>query len=391
MDEFVNTYLCRLLQRVISQDVSLEPSQLTMEEFDNLLKLARRHEVQPIAAYGLLLSGGITQAQEQYCRKLVYQMVLYQERMDQELSKTCDLLEKAQIAYMPLKGAVMRGLYPEPWLRTSGDIDILVKDADRAAEILVEHGYRYREKGSHDITVISPLGILIELHFQLIETDPQVNALLERVWDYARPRQGSFRYDMEPELFYFYHIAHMAKHMLNGGCGCGIRFFVDIHLLLEKVSMDKEKKAHLLQAGGLATFARQAECLGQRWFGKGQPELSVSALEQYVLDGGVFGSQSNMVRLARTKADNSVTFLFLRLFWPYKRMALRYPVLKKYPILLPVFWIWRWIEVLLGHGRIQKAVRELTINKDLDTDSISATKRLFQELELISSKSSNFL
>lgn len=146
MDGFANTYLCRLLRLVICQDISLEPANLAAEEFDALMRLAKQHEVQPMAAYGLLLTGGLTPEQEQRCRQLIYQIMIYQERMDQELRRTCDLLEKAQIDYMPLKGAVIRSLYPEPWLRTSGDIDILVKDADRAAKLLEKHRYQNEER-----------------------------------------------------------------------------------------------------------------------------------------------------------------------------------------------------------------------------------------------------
>ena len=42
MDGFANTYLCRLLRLVICQDISLEPANLAAEEFDALMRLAKR-------------------------------------------------------------------------------------------------------------------------------------------------------------------------------------------------------------------------------------------------------------------------------------------------------------------------------------------------------------
>ena len=58
-------------------------------------------------------------------------------RMDHALEGICRILEAAQIPFVPLKGAVLRQYYPEPWMRTSGDIDILVqeKDFERAVRV----------------------------------------------------------------------------------------------------------------------------------------------------------------------------------------------------------------------------------------------------------------
>ena len=48
------------------------------------------------------------------------------------MQKTSFKIKKVQIPFLPLKGSVIRQYYPEPWMRTSCDIDILVdfeKDA----------------------------------------------------------------------------------------------------------------------------------------------------------------------------------------------------------------------------------------------------------------------
>lgn len=379
-DGFTNTYLCRLLRRVICQDIPLEPARLTQEEFEALLKLARKHEVQPMAAYGLLLAGGLTEEQEQRCRKLTGNYAAHYERMDLELQYTCELLDAAGLAYMPLKGAVIRSFYPEPWLRTSGDIDILVKDAEGSAKCLVKQGYRYKMKGSHDITMLSPLGVPVELHFQMTDTDSKVSSLLEQVWDHAKVREGTCQHEMAPELFYFYHIAHMAKHMIQGGCG--IRFFVDLWILNHTISQDEETKNQLLRKGGLFTFERQAAHLSRVWFEDDQPDPLDLELESFVLNGGVFGSRSNKIKLVRTKADTSVKFFFMRIFLPYDQMILRYPILKKHPLLLPAYWLRRWAGTILKRGKLRGVVHEVKLNRTIDEDAISTTNRLFQELEL---------
>lgn len=147
-----------------------------------------------------------------------------------------------------------------------------------------------------------------------------MNTLLERVWDHAHPRQGTHHYEMEPEMFYCYHIAHMAKHMRFGGCG--IRSFVDIWIFRSQFPIAEEKKNHLLKAAGMEVFAEQSERLCRVWF------------------------EGRML------------------------------------VLLPVFWIRRWLELLMKNKKIENAVHEIAMNKKLDKQSIAESKWLFRELEL---------
>ena len=65
------------------------------------------------------------------------------------------IFSEEKIPHVPLKGAVMREYYPEPWHRSSCDIDILVheEDLDRACSALADRaGYRVEgEKRFHDV------------------------------------------------------------------------------------------------------------------------------------------------------------------------------------------------------------------------------------------------
>lgn len=207
-----------------------------------------------------------------------------------------------------------------------------------------------------------------------------MNTLLERVWDHAHPRQGTRHYEMEPEMFYCYHIAHMAKHMRFGGCG--IRSFVDIWIFRSQFPIAEEKKNHLLKAAGMEVFAEQSERLCRVWFEGRMPDLLLKELERFILSSGALGSKSNAVKLNRIKGRTSAGFVLLRIFMPYSSMVLKYPELKKYPVILPVFWIRRWLELLMKNKKIENAVHEMAMNKKLDKQSIAETKWLFRELEL---------
>ena len=72
---------------------------------------------------------------------------------------------------MPLKGSVLRASYPQDWMRTSCDIDILVhrEDLERAVELLVEKKqYRREVTNLCDVSLYAPSGVHLELHYDLV-------------------------------------------------------------------------------------------------------------------------------------------------------------------------------------------------------------------------------
>ena len=171
---------------------------------------------------------------DMFYKQLLMSAMRY-EAMNAELIKVCNAFEQAEIAHMPLKGSVMRQYYPEPWMRTSGDIDILVhiEDIDRALDIIINNlNYKNTGKTLHDLELLSPNGVHLDLLFDTVEESysGNANAVLKNIWDYAVLKEATkYLYVLSDGMFYFYHVAHMAKHFEEGGCG--IRFFLDMWLL----------------------------------------------------------------------------------------------------------------------------------------------------------------
>ena len=95
-------------------------------------------------------------------------------------------------------------------------------------------------------------------------------------------------------MFYFYYIAHMAKHFVETG-GCGIRPFLDIWVLNHRIDFDREKRDKLLSDGGLDVFAKQAELLSEVWFGNAEHTEITRQMETYILRGGVYGANTNRI------------------------------------------------------------------------------------------------
>lgn len=355
--------------------------QFPVEQLAQVFALARRHDVLPMVADALYRQKDqLDTAAAEQCQSAMFSAVMRYERMQYELEKTCHLLEQAQLPFIPLKGAVLRKHYPQPWMRTSCDIDILVKDVDRAAAVLAENGYTNKGKGSHDIIFVSPGGVSVELHFTLIETDPKVDTVLQNVWEYAQPAEpGSACHILRDDMFYFYHIAHMAKHFSMAGCG--VRFFVDTWLL-NGIEHDRVAREKLLAEGGLLAFEENARRLADAWFGDGNTDALLEQMQGFVFQGGTLGSNNNHVRINKAKSAGKTGFLLYRIFMPYSRMRLKYPVLKKWPVLLPILWVVRWIQLLAESSKRKNALQEMKMHQQMDDQTVRDVKWMLDELGL---------
>ena len=284
---------------------------------------------------------------------------------------------------MPLKGSVITKHYPEPWMRTSCDMDILVKqeDLEKAAGYLCEKlNYEKHSTGSHDISFFSQSKIHIELHYTLIE-DGLINdsaKVLEDVWNIVALKDGFKHYYVMPdEMFYFYHIAHMAKHFENGGCG--IRPFVDLYLLDKNINT--EKCDSLLEKGGLLKFTKCARKLCKVWFEGEKTNTTCELMSEFVIKGGVYGSESNRISLQQQQRGGRLRYAISRIFLPYDVIKFYFPVLQKHKWLLPFIQVRRW-GGLVFRGRMGTSVGELKYNSQISSEDAREMKRFLDSIGL---------
>ena len=358
---------------------------ISSEVLPSLFSLSDAHDMSHIVSNSLAKKGLLSSDEiSAKFRKRQMIAVFRYERINYEYKVITEALEKSKIAFIPLKGAVIRDFYPEAWMRTSCDIDILVKRAelDRAIECLVAAGYVFKSRDTHDVSLYSPSGVHIELHFDLVE-DGRANRsreILQNVWDHACVRSGyGFWYELEDDMFWFYHIAHMAKHFEVGGCG--IKPFLDMWILENHIKYDRYKRNVLLEKGGLLKFSECCEKLAKVWFDGETADDTVLALEEYVLRGGVYGSVENRVAAKQTREGGKFKYLISRVFLPYDTLKMVYPVLQGHKWLLPIMQMRRWLRILFG-GRAKAAMRELEANRSMSRDKINMTDELFKNIGL---------
>ena len=335
---------------------------------EDLQKTAARQDVAHLLAFALGQNDLIAKENSDV-EKHILRAVFRHEQIKYEYESVCAALEDAQIPFLPLKGSVLRDYYPEAWMRTSCDIDILVhrEDLEKTVSYLSSRlQYAEKERATHDVSFISPLGICVEIHFDLVEEGRANDAIkvLGAVWDSAVLREDSeYCYRMNDDFFYFYHVAHMAKHFENGGCG--IRPFMDLWILDHMKDADVSARDARLSEGRLLKFANVSRKLSRVWFGGEEADALSLQMQNFLLHGGVYGTADNRVALGQKKMGGRVGYMLSRIFIPYEKLKRYYPVLEKHRWLMPVMQVRRWF-TLFDPSVAKMARREMSANQKLD-------------------------
>ena len=358
---------------------------ITTEMLPVLYKISKSHDLAHLVAEALDKNGLLDDSDVAKKFRSERNMAIFRyEQINYELGEICRVFEENKIEHIPLKGAVLRAYYPQPWMRTSCDIDILIKEEnlDKAIKLLCDHlGYGKVHRGTHDVSLHSPSNVNLELHFSLLEDNRANNAsvILNSVWDRVQSVGDGYRKALQDDFFYYYHIAHMAKHIEFGGCG--IKPFLDLWVLNEKVPFDQEKCDAVLEEGGLKTLADNAKKLAYVWFGEEAHTPLTQKLEEYILTGGVYGSAQNMVAAQAAKKGRGLKYILSRIWFPYDLLKLRYPRVEKCKLLIPYYQICRWMNFLFK-GKKKTALAEAKASCNPSDEKTENIQAMLQELGL---------
>ncbi len=364
-----------------SEEISLYSPDMLPE----ITSLAQKHDVIHLIVFALKKNGLLDESNKNLESKML--IAVYRlEKLNYGLTKLCGALEQAEVPFIPLKGSVLRQYYPEPWMRTSCDIDVLVhaENLKRTISYLTELlGYSYESQSSHDVSLFSKNRNHIELHYDILGDNviDSVEPVLKKMWDVAQKNDNrQYQYKLPDEMFYFYHIAHMAKHFVETG-GCGIRPFLDIWVLNHRIDFDREKRDKLLSDGGLSVFAKQAELLSEVWFGNAEHTKITRQMEEYILRGGMYGTNTNRVAVQQQKKGGKVRYALSKIFIPYGKIKFHYPILQKHKWLTPIMEVRRWGKLIFC-GHLKRTTKELKFNNNVSKKAAFETQELLKNIGL---------
>lgn len=298
-------------------------------------------------------------------------LVLYRETSPQKAEWLVrEILKNGAVSFMMLKGAHIRALYPESWMRTSCDVDVLVHedDLERAISLLCEKGFTAGTPTAHDVPLYLD-EVHVELHFSLRESWQQPNPLLETVWEHAVPVDDC-EYREEPAFFAAHHIAHMARHFLYGGCG--VKAVMDLWILQKNNVYEEKALLSLLEPVGLTAFYRSACDLIRYWFSDADASPLTQQMSVLILSGGVYGSEKNRIALGVGNRQGRFDYLWRRAVPSFSTMCKLYPSLEGKKYLLPVYYVRRFFSRLFGRGNARRKVNMILTQSGQEMSKTSA-------------------
>lgn len=281
----------------------------------------------------------------------------------------------AGVRVLPVKGSVIKELYPQLDWRQMGDLDVLVdkENIPRAQEILRGMGYQVEEEHDteyHCGCVKEPY-MMVELHWNLLADSSVANDYFQNAWERAVPdKKNPLLYFLTPEDEYLYEIAHFQRHYVTHGSGIRSALDIAVYRARYEGKLDEAYISAELKKMHLDDFARCAERVAQHWFGTAEQRAKAldrdgREMEKALFYSGVYGSMyaRAAIRLQETDSRSSrAKYVWQRIFVPCDGLACTYPILNKYPLLYPFCWLHRLVRLcLFGRKRI---AAELEVFRD---------------------------
>ncbi len=359
---------------------------LTSEQLEKLYRITKSQDLAHLVG-DALIRGNFLENNKELLQKFIVErrMAFYRrEQLNYELKNVGTILEEACVEYLPLKGALLQAYYPEPWMRTSCDIDVLIRkeDVDRSVEKLCANGFKLEGDHYHDMSLYSTNNVHLELHYELIEErdSSAIHTMLADIWQKLLPVEGSvYGRKMSNELFVFYHVAHMAKHFVYGGCG--IRPFLDLWIMEKNLPFDREGLKALLKEGGILRFYEYALRLAAHWFANEPADETIEEMENYLLRGGVYGSTENKLSVNREQPKNRFVYVLSCVFLSYENLRRIYPSLERHKWLFPFYQVRRWFRIIFK-GVSKNTKHTLKTYGEVTDEQRESVKRLLTTLEL---------
>lgn len=328
-------------------------------DWDNALNTAKEHQITPLIYYGVRYSG-LEPSSEimQFLELATYKNIAVSQNQLYALEGIYKAFDENRIDYMPLKGSVLKFVYPKPEMRAMGDADILVKQEqyDKIRAVMTELGFKEIRESDHEL-VWNKKGILyVELHKRLIPSyNKDYYAYYGNGWQLSKPcsdKASRFELTAEDQMIYLF--THFSKHYRNAGIG--IRHLVD--LWVYRQSQKNSDEAYIrreLEKLQLYSFYQNVVATLAVWF-EGAKETEISEfITDFIFNSGVYGTHETRILAGTYRQSKSIENIkSIRIintvkvvFLPYSHMKKKYPTLIKFPFLLPLFWIVRAFDVLL--------------------------------------------
>ena len=328
---------------------------------------SQKMQITPLLYYGIEKIPGVfdTMAGKKFLKSFVTYSFICQNQKA-EFDRILSAFNEKKIDHMPLKGAVIRDLYPHMEMRLMSDADILVRSEqyERQKKIMLENGYKEIVESDHEY-VWEKKNTHIELHKRLIPSyNKDYYAYFGDGWKLACLENGSeskYRMQKEDELIYIF--VHYAKHYRDAGIG--IKHITDFYMYLKKYTDINWKYVECeLKKLKLLEFWKNTRSLVDVWFYDKECDEITAHMTHKIFSGGAYGTYeahvlSEGVKISKKTKNVRRKALLRSIFPSFQDMKQEYKFLSRVSVLYPLTWVFRWISVIFNPKKILRKKRNL--------------------------------
>ncbi len=349
---------------------------------------------------------------EEEKNQTIYKTLLF----DAERRELLSFLEESGIWYAPLKGIILKDLYPRLGMRQMADNDIFFDagEQEKVHEWFLDRGYESEDyKINHHNTYFKKPVYNFEMHTALFLSyeNPELDDYFENAAERLIPQDGTaYGRRFSDDDFYIYITAHTYKHYDNAGSG--LRSLVDCYVY-NKAKGDGLNRTYIhdeLAKMGIADFEEGMRALSEKLFamqesvpaaaptnresvtasaaaltggktvssatlteGKTVSPVTLTKGETAMLwqfaFAGTYGSienrVSNDISSLVTEGDSvsgstKLKYLWRRLFPTPEFFKCNFPFFYRHKWLLPVGYVYRLIHrLIVRRGRLKKELQAL--------------------------------
>ncbi len=358
-------------------------------DWEKIGSAARKHMILPLVHKGAALLPALQRPPEQLQKAWVNYTIGSVLRGDQLKSAQEEIIAQLTAADIPcavLKGTSVAALYPDPELRSLGDIDLLVrrKQCQDAVDVLKANGFHEHESDHAFHIGFEKDNVYLELHYAVTEfpDSPAGDYIRNKLCD-AISRIKVIHWEShqipvlsEPDQALAL-LLHMERHLVASGIG--LKQLCDWHVFMHSLREDTLRNQVLpaIDACRLLQFARIAtriciDYLGldrekHRWCEQAARDTADMFLADILSSGNIFGG--DLERAASSvfvKGEESSKRKATMLISAVRNLAVsarkQFPVSTKVPVLLPFFCIYipvrYWFRSMKG-ARPKQSVRKI--------------------------------
>ena len=271
-----------------------------------------------------------------------------------------ETLKENEIRHLYIKWAdIVDNINVDPYIRTANDIDIYIeeKHIDKIRDIFIDvfDGVETPSDTSiHYAFTLRKLGVHVEVHHKLLDKYlSSVTSILSDPFKHGYiDKNNHYLYHLTKEYYYLYNLAHLSKHTLF--CELYFNIIFDMNYLINDSSINKEMVNDLIKKAKLEDFHKFIKGYISYLLTDSLQSYEVYAYERYMM----YNHKNKNIVYQKRKYKTKFSYLWHKVFLPYKELCFIFPKLKKHKLLLPIYQVKRWC-IRLKDNRMKNVKYEL--------------------------------